>query len=464
MNILILGLKDEDGAGIVTRNIHQYFLQQGHHSAFVVKKSSLHNTDVIVMQRPVLTGPFRFYIDKIKQKFQQLYERVNPFETDIKYSFHNFHEKKVPFTAKDILKHIDIKPDVILFFWISGFVNSKTMYEFSKITTAKLFWIGTDNAPFTGGCHYPWDCKGFQNDCTNCPAIITESKKDLASKNLLQKKNYLPATLELVAGSESDYSRALSASVFKGKKIHKLIAPIDEIQFKPGDKLAAKMYFNIEPSKKVIFYGAYQLSDKRKGGKYFLDALHLLKRTIDASDTAIKLSDFLILMAGKDVMDAFSNTGIEILQTGYLNDENLVKAYQAADFFVSPSVEDSGPLMVNQSIMCGTPVVSFDTGVSMDIVQTYKTGYRAKLFDAADLALGMKYMLSLNQQMLNEMTTNCRTFGIANFSAKVYIDNLIRIFKGNTIVQQMTFGLLLVINYFATDCRTTGMNEHILFC
>ena len=54
------------------------------------------------------------------------------------------------------------------------------------------------------------------------------------------------------------------------------------------------------------------------------------------------------------------------------------------------SIEDSGPMMINESIMCGTPVVCFDMGVARDLVHTGRTGYRAALRDSSDLAFGIR--------------------------------------------------------------------------
>jgi glycosyltransferase involved in cell wall biosynthesis len=434
MNVLILGHKDDDSAGIVTNDINQYFLQQGHNSVLIVKESGLNNNNVIVLERPPVKGSLRFYKAFIKHKYKRIRNRIFPLRREVKHYFHNINENKVPYTASEILKKAPFEPDVILFFWVTGFVNSKMMKEFSEISKAGLYWVGSDNAPFTGGCHYPWDCKGFQSDCTDCPAILTKSKKYIAQKNLSIKKHYLPERIEFISGSASDYSRALSSSIFKGKIIHKLFGPVNEKKFKPGNKAAAKTYFKISAAKKVIFYGSYNLMDERKGSKYFSEAIRILATSLQENNSVLQLSDYVIIVAGNRASNSYSDK-IEVVQTGYLTEDDLIKAYQAADLFVSSSVEDSGPLMVNQSLMCGTPAVCFNTGVAMDIVHSGITGYRASLFDAKDLANGIKFILSLNEEDYKKIVSNCRNLAINNFSAQVFINNLTHIFNGKTIVQ-----------------------------
>jgi glycosyltransferase involved in cell wall biosynthesis len=422
MNILNLATTDTNAAGVACRNINEMLVQAGHKSVLLVKESGADNPGVIVLHKKKKDSLVLHYYKKIEHKLQLLYRRLNPLNKEDKYSFHNLNERKKHFSGAEILSKIQFKPDVILIFWVSDFVNSATMKELSDLTGAKILWLMTDNAPLTGGCHYPWDCEGFHSDCSNCPAILTAAKKNIAQLNLAYKKSHIPENLELMSGSVSDYERALKSSLFKGKKIHKLVAPIDENKFKPGNKAEAKRHFGIDPHKRAIFFGATSLGDPRKGVQYFLDALTIVNSNREKHD-------FLLLLAGKEGFEHFRNIGITVKELGYLNEENLIKAYQAADFTVSPSLEDSGPMMVNQSVMCGTPMVTFNTGVAMDLIHTGETGYIAKLFDTADLAAGIKYMLSLSDDELNKISANCRNFALANITPAVYAEKLLHILK-----------------------------------
>ena len=218
--------------------------------------------------------------------------------------------------------------------------------------------------------------------------------------------------------------------MFKEKKVHKLTAAIDPVKFAPGDKALAKAHFGIDPATRVMFYGAGSLVYPRKGGRQVVEALDLLqKKMMNTVDAAKKKDDFMILIAGNDGEEYFSKIDIPYKRVGYLNEENLIKAYQAADFSLSPSLEDSGPLMVNQCIMCGTPVVAFNTGVAIDLVHTGETGYIAKLFDSADLAVGIQYMLSLSDEELKQMSVNCRNLALRTFTPDIYINKLMSLFK-----------------------------------
>lgn len=95
---------------------------------------------------------------------------------------------------------------------------------------------------------------------------------------------------------------------------------------------------------------------------------------------------------------------------------------------VSPSLEDSGPMMINQSVMCGTPMVTFNTGVAMDIVQNGKTGFRAELFNTEELAEAIYKMLCLPADVVEEMAVNCRQFALKELTPDVYASRLMALF------------------------------------
>lgn len=66
------------------------------------------------------------------------------------------------------------------------------------------------------------------------------------------------------------------------------------------------------------------------------------------------------------------------------NVSELVDLYSVADVFVNPTYQDTLPTVSIEALACGTPVVSYDTGGSADIVDE-KTGALIKRGDRNSL-------------------------------------------------------------------------------
>jgi len=282
-------------------------------------------------------------------------------------------------------------------------------------------------APLTGGCHYAWECKGYQNNCGNCPGLFSTDPFDITFKNLQYKKKYLDRTdIRIVTGSEWQYRQIKESALFKNYHIHKILTAFNTDIFKPVAKEVIRKKNGIPKEKKIIFFGAYQLFDERKGMKYLLDSFKILK---DLLTTNFELNNnILLLIAGTGFDKIKDHLPFEYHNMGMLdNSYGIASAYQAADIFVCPSIEDSGPSMINQSIMCGTPVVCFSMGVALDLVFNGKTGYRAKLKDNKDLAQGMYNILSTPACEYEIMQNNCRQLALDLFQPAVNINNWLQI-------------------------------------
>ena len=171
--------------------------------------------------------------------------------------------------------------------------------------------------------------------------------------------------------------------------------------------------------KKVIFFGATNINEERKGGQYLKEALRLV------ANKGIK--SVVLLTAGrKSSLIEFKNINFRCIHVGYLEgDSQLASAYQVADLFISPSMQDSGPMMVNESILCGTPVVAFNIGVALDLVITNETGYLAEVGEVNDLARGIVKIIGLSPIKLAIMKKKCRAVGMNKTSMRVISEKII---------------------------------------
>jgi len=178
--------------------------------------------------------------------------------------------------------------------------------------------------------------------------------------------------------------------------------------------------------KKIIFVGSRSLKLERKGLKFFLEALQIL-----ANQSHVNKDNVVVAIAGKGTkIETLINKTFQCKHLGFLKgDKMLASAYQAADLFVCPSIEDSGPVMINEAILCGTPVVSFEMGVAPDLVHADKTGYRAALKNSEDLAKGMAYVLDLSSDEAEKMSKQCRKLGMKLYQPRVQVESFKSLFS-----------------------------------
>jgi len=404
--ILNLSTVINGGAGNYALQNHRLLLNLGYDSYLIVKDKPISDT-VNVIQYP---DSIRIkIIPKIKRMIWRFI--LDKFEYLDKYYFYNKFEQINCYSASIILKLLPHHPDIIFINWVSGFINAKLIRELSMLTKAKIYILMIDNAPITGGCHYPWDCKGYELECASCPAIRSKIVKNFAKGNLAYKKKYIPQGVTLIAPTQSDYLRIKASSLYKSVPCIKQLEIIDEKRFVPTQsKSEVRKFFQIDEEKKVVFFGATFLKEERKGMNQLLQAINLINN-----------KNVLFLIAGTADIGALTCNHKRI---GYLTERDLIKAYQAADLFVCPSLEDSGPLMINQSIMCGTPVVAFNMGSAMDLVLTGETGYKAEYGNVVDLAMGIDFVLSLSKEEQKKMEINCRSLAMNSFSTPVFEENI----------------------------------------
>lgn len=317
------------------------------------------------------------------------------------------------FPASRLIAALPFKPDAIIVHWVSTFVTTSMMCQLSAITGAPLYWYMVDMAPMTGGCHYAFDCKGYTRQCGQCPQLrLGKHKFDISHRQWQRKfNNFKTANITAVPCTTWLKRQAMESSLFSARPIKQILLGMDVDVFKPVPQVAARAILGLPTDRKIIFFGAHNIYEERKGIVYLLDALSQLHTLLNTNPDL--RGNILVVTAGlgknaEQLHIPFEHRHIGLLQ----GNDKLAAAYQSADVFVNASTEDSGPMMINESILCGTPVVSFDMGVAPDLVHTGRTGYRARLKDSADMATGLLRLLEMDEDSTQAVRRECRTLGV----------------------------------------------------
>ena len=298
--------------------------------------------------------------------------------------------------------------DVIHLHWtLQGFLSLLQMSHLQTLGKP-IVWTLHDMWAFTGGCHYAGDCDHFLKECGNCPYLKNPSKNDLSSK-IYQKKEKFYQNFHFVTCSQWLRKVAKSSSLLKGFEVEAIANPIDTSLFLPAkEKNELKRQLKLNTSKRYILFGASSLKDKRKGLQYFLEAMKLYQQ---------KHSNLpAIILYGSQNHDV-EIEGFEIIHSGFLSQNELIAYYQASDVYVITSLEDNLPNTVMESIACGLPVLSFDTGGIPQMVQHLQSGYIAKYKSVEDICEGLGVLLHSSD--LNLMSQYARNYCLENFSEEV---------------------------------------------
>jgi glycosyltransferase involved in cell wall biosynthesis len=298
-----------------------------------------------------------------------------------------------------------------------------------------------DQEPVTGGCHYSFGCDGYQQQCGNCPLLARPFPSDQSRQVFLRKQRHLSGLpITFVAPTSWAEEKVRASAIFGGHHVERIALAIDTAIFRPGDRAAARAEFGIPPDKRVVFFGSSYLHEPRKGSAYLIEALKRLHRgwqgqVVDFAGRSSGADTVLFVMAGQNGEELKGQLPFPSLDLGYLRDERrLAFAYQAADVFVCPSIEDAGPMMVPESLLCGTPVVAFNTGGAPDLIVSGQTGYLARACDAADLAWGIERLLeSPDPAGIREAASNeARRLHEPKLVAARYVELVSRLLEGES--------------------------------
>lgn len=315
------------------------------------------------------------------------------------HSFVSTHLFGVP--ARKILKKCSFVPDFIVLSWTANFLKEKTIYDLQRISGAELVFSFADEA-YLASCHYVADCKRWKTGCYHCPAL--RYNKWLASRVMRLKSKYWTNLKARIVCSPYDADLIKESTFLKNKRVLPIVSVPQIPYFYSKDD--ARKFFGIDKDDFVLFVGANSFKGRRKGMSIFASAMSIVADYIEKG--IVKSSKRVTLLAVGNGVDAVMfDPRINIIRKGFLPSEHFFKAYFACDVHLSPSLADSGPMMVNYAFACRRPVVAFPIGYAATLVKNGETGFLAKYGSRDDLADCILKIYNLDSSVLNEMGDRC---------------------------------------------------------
>lgn len=303
------------------------------------------------------------YADKYEIKLEALKSRF----------FGNYGFNSKALTKKLIGKLDEIKPDIVHLHNLHGHgCNLETLFSYFKEKNIKLYWTFHDCWAFTGYCpHFDMvGCDKWQLQCGNCPQKGAYSFFFDKSDKLYSKKKELFSGLDLTIITPSEWLKGLvKKSFLKDYEVKVINNGIDLDIFRPRKSSFRKKY---SLGDKFVILGVAFNWDERKG----IDVLCNLARTLP-TDCAV-----VLVGTNENTRKLLPENVIAIDRTE--NQQELAEIYSACDLFVNATREDTFPTVNIEALACGTPVLTFDTGGSGEIIDS-TCGMKVKKNDEAAL-------------------------------------------------------------------------------
>lgn len=255
--------------------------------------------------------------------------------------------------------------DIIHFHDLNLAVSPLTLSLAARNTN--VVFTAHDCSSFTGGCTYPLGCERYSKRCGKCPQLSTIGAKfDFTSLNLGVSR-WMARNAAIQYVFPSNWLRTMAARTVSFARRPEVIPNgFSDARYEFVSKACARQRLGIRERQRVILVAAHYLADPRKGVKFALAAIN-------------SVSDLnpLIIFVGYPPSDLeVKLPGIGFWLTGFISDKpKLGLLFASADIFLFTSLEDNLPIMVQEALSAGTPVVGFGAGGVPEIVEHKRTGW-----------------------------------------------------------------------------------------
>ena len=355
--ILHLSTNDFGGAGLAALKIYKLHKSRGLNVDLMVKHSRSNDCPLIIAKPSRL----RFLIVNLASYFSAILSKIGIIRNNSLYSLFDLPARG----AFECIKELPVLPDVIVLHWVAGFVGLKDIECLSKLGI-KIFWFYMDMAPITGGCHFSYSCFAYKTGCQTCAPIGIPFLSILPRLNIKMKYSIFSISgLKIVPVNTFVQNQVAKSYLSRFASASPCYLPINSELYVPRkDAIHSQI---------TLLFGGSKIDNPRKGGIYFLNALKIVDEYLRRNPTASRLS---IILPGLSEWPALCDySEIQLLPSQLATTSaQLVNLYQSANALVSCSIDDTGPMMVPEAMMCGLPVFAFPVGIATELV-THQNGF-----------------------------------------------------------------------------------------
>ncbi len=283
----------------------------------------------------------------------------------------NLHIKLAELTGKNgcysfidticFLRKIDkIKPNIIHLHNLHNcYINLQMLFNYIKSKKIPVVWTLHDCWAFTGQCPYFTivKCNKWRTECYDCPQYRQYPKSYVDRTKIMYnlKKEWFTGVQNMTIVTPSQWlAELVEQSFLKNYQVKVINNGINLNVFKPTKNNFREAH-SIGKDEYMLLGVAFGW-DRRKGLDVFIELSKRLPK------------QYKIVLVGTDVnVDKrlpWNITSIHRTQ----NQKELAEIYTAADLFVNPTREENFPTVNMEALACGTPIITFNTGGSSEII------------------------------------------------------------------------------------------------
>lgn len=261
-----------------------------------------------------------------------------------------------------------IQPDIIHIHNIHGyFLNYQILFDYLAHANIPVIWTVHDCWLYTGHCYYYSyaGCDKWKSQCEHCPQRKEFPKSwwlDRSRKNFIDKKKAftsLPKDLLTIVPVSEWIKGEMEQSFLKEYRFQVIHNGINLENFQIYDAEEVKRRYRLEG--KRILLGVASIWMEEKGWNDFMQLA-----------TKLNEEEVIVLVGVKEEQKKLlPDNVVGISRTENL--KQLAELYAAAEALVNPTWQDNYPTVNLEAIACGTPVVTYRTGGSVEVI-TEDTG------------------------------------------------------------------------------------------
>jgi glycosyltransferase involved in cell wall biosynthesis len=403
MKVLHLNLSDysaSGGTGIAAHRLHIGLKQAGHQSKILCLIKQLPEEDTVYFDRSPLT-----------KGIERALTFLEP-ELGLKDSARFI-------TTANLRNHPLYKEaDVITLHCIhEGFLSYLGL---PWLTEKPTVFNMHDMWAFTGQCHYSYECDRWQTGCGNCPYPGYKLKRDNTHLEWKLKDWVYRHSKLHIATTGTWMTQKVQQSMLNRFPIQQIPNSVDTTTFTPHNAQDCRLELGLPLDKKILMFGALGLKDPRKGGDLLVEALQALP-------DSLKAETILITMGRQEALSG--NVDIPTFNFGFVeSDERKAKLYAASDLFLFPTRADNAPLVLVESMACGTPMVSFRVGGVPDTVRPEVTGLLAEPESVTDFRDCIVRLLE-DDELRQTLRQKCREVAEREYSMELYTQRFVELYQ-----------------------------------